>query len=268
MSQNFYERVREPRDSYRARGPTTEEVVDHIFLKRIRNNQNVIAAICGETGSGKSWTALRIGEMTSPDFGIDSVVFSAKEFLDVLESHSRGELIIFDEGQEFGARRSMSKKNVEMTDILTMLRFTQVNVLFTTPNIRQIDISLRRLMHAYLDVRPVDRVAGPKHLRNKSVANIYLIRHRRDPGSSGDDLRRMHPNVAVIRGGKMLIVKVDSAQFDAPSPDLVGAYEAKKREVFHERLDRARAALGGSAPPPARPVPAETPAETSLEGLM
>lgn len=267
MSSNLYQRIREPRSSYNKWDPTTEEVINHVFLKRIRNNQNVIGAVCGETGSGKSWTALRIGEMVDPGFGIDSVVFSAKEFLESFESHSRGDVVVFDEGQEFGSRRAMSKKNVEMTDVLTMLRFTQVNVLFTTPNILQIDISLRRLMHLYLDVRPVDRTHGPRALRNKSLANIYLIRHRRDPGGNGDDMRRMHPDVPVIRDGMMRKLKVDSAQFLAPSPSLVEAYEAKKRETFRERLHRAVETLGGPSTPVAPVTPPQADDE-DLTGMM
>lgn len=269
MSSNLYQLVREPRESYNKWDPSTREVVDHIFLKRIRNNQNVIGAVCGETGSGKSWTALKIGEMVDPNFGIDSVVFSAKEFLESFETHSRGDVVVYDEGQEWSARRAMSRRNVEVSDILTMLRFTQVNVIFTVPNINLVDINLRRLMHIYLEVRPVDRVGGPKQLRNKSIASIYLIRHRRSPGGSSDDMRQMHPDVPIIRDGMMRKLKVDSAQFDAPSPSLVEAYERKKRDIFHERLHRAVAALGGPSTPPASPVtPPQVGDTEDLTGLM
>ncbi len=266
MSSNWYQQVREPRESFNQWQPTIREVVDHIFLRRIRNNQNVIGAVCGETGSGKSWTALRIGEMVDPSFGIENVVFSAREFLESFETFSRGEVVVYDEGQEWSARRAMSKRNVEMSDILTMLRFTQVNVLFTVPNINLVDVNLRRLMHIYLDVRPVDRVSGPKSLRNKTVASIYMIRHRRDPSGQGENLARPFPVVPIVRGGKRQNVKVDSAQFLAPSPDLVEGYEAKKRQIFHERLDRAISTLGGPSAP-RRPAPAAE-GSPSLEGLM
>lgn len=265
---NLYALVREPRSSYNKWGPSTEEVIDHIFLGRIRNNQNIIGAVCGETGSGKSWTALKIGEMIDPHFGPENVVFSAKEFLESFESHSRGEVVIYDEGQEWSARRSMSKKNVEMSDIMTMLRFTQVNVLFTVPDISMVDINLRRLLHLYLDVRPVNRVNGPKSLRNKSVASIYMIKSLRDPGGRGSRLMRVHPEIPIIRDRAKRSVRVDSCQFLAPRPDLVEAYEARKRQAFHERLSKAVETLGGASPPRA-PVPPARPAEGGdLEGLM
>lgn len=267
MSSNWYQQVREPRESFNQWRPTIREVVDHIFLRRIRNGQNVIGAVCGETGSGKSWSALRIGEMVDPSFGIDSIAFSTKEFLEMFGSHSRGDVIVFDEGQEWSARRAMSKRNVELSDIMTMLRFTQVNVLFTVPNINLVDINLRRLMHIYFDVRPVDRVSGPKSLRNKSVANIYMIRHRRDPGGQGERMSRPFPVVPIVRGGKTQRLKIDSIQLLAPSPDLVEAYEAKKRRVFHARLDRAISTLGGPTSPPRPPAPSAEGAP-SLEELM
>lgn len=263
---NLYALVREPRDSYNKWAPYTEEVIDHIFRGRIRNNQNVVGAVCGETGSGKSWTALKIGEMIDPHFSRENVVFSAKEFLESFESHSRGEVVVYDEGQEWSARRSMSKKNVEMSDIMTMLRFTQVNVLFTVPDISMVDVNLRRLLHLYLDVRPVNRVSGPKSLRNKSIASIYMIKSQRDPGGRGSRLYRVHPEIPIIRGKLKRAVPVDSCQFEAPSQDLVAAYEARKRQAFRERLDKAVETLGGSSPHPTPPAPAAPGA--GLEEMM
>lgn len=265
---SLYRQVREPRSNYNVWAPRTEEVIDHIFHRRIRNNQNVVGAVCGETGSGKSWTALKIGEMVDPNFGIDSVVFSTKEFVESFETHGPGEVVVYDEGQEWSARRAMSKKNVEMTDIMTMLRFTQVNVIFTVPNIRMIDVSLRRLLHLYMDVRPVDRVNGPKMLRNRSVANIYMIQHRRDPSGTAEDMWRVHPVVPITQNGVKWGVKVDSAQFAAPSPDLVAQYERRKREVFNDRLNKAVATLGGPSTPRIPLSPPREAAAEDLEGLM
>jgi len=265
---NLYALVREPRESYNKWAPYTEEVINHIFLGRIRNNQNVIAAVCGETGSGKSWTALKIGEMVDPHFGRENVVFSAKEFLESFESHSRGDVLVYDEGQEWSARRSMSKKNVEMSDILTMLRFTQVNVIFTVPDISMVDVNLRRLLHLYMDVRPVNRVNGPKNLKNKSVASIYMIKSQRDPNGRGSRLYRVHPEIPIIRGKVRRPVPVDSCQFEAPSPDLVAAYEERKRRAFRERLSKAVETLGGSSTPSPPVPPPQAGGSAGLEELM
>lgn len=264
MSSNLYQRVREPRTSYNRWQPTTEEVVDYLINRRVRNNQNWVGAVCGETGSGKSYTALRIGEMVDPNFGSDNIVFSVREFLETFDSRSPGEMVVFDEGQEWSARRAMSKKNVELTDVMTMLRFSLVNVLFTVPDIHMVDISLRRLMHGYLVVEPINRATALPRLRDKSMARIYLLKHQRRPGSKTSEPRPLLPAIPIVRGKEKQSVPINSALFTAPRPALLAAYEARKREVFHERLARARATLGGPSTPPA-PQPRTTETEDLAE---
>jgi ABC-type dipeptide/oligopeptide/nickel transport system ATPase component len=263
---SLYASVRAPRnqivDPWR---PTTEEVLDYVINRRIRNNQNWIGAVCGETGSGKSYTALRIGEMVDPNFGADSVVFSVKEFIDTFESRPPGSLVVFDEGQEWSSRRSMSKKNVELTDIMAMLRFTRVNVLFTVPNIRMVDISLRRLMHGYLNVEPIDRAHAAPRLRDKSFARLYILHQQRRLGTE-DDVRPLLPDVPITRGEETRKLRINSVLFGAPRAALLASYERRKHETFRARLRQARSALGGSSAPPVPPPPAASGA--SLEGLM
>lgn len=258
MSSNLYQRVRAPREEDKKWNPTPNELLDHVIGRRIRNHQNVVAAVCGETGSGKSYTALKIGELVDPNFGPDSVVFSAKEFIETFESRPPGSVVIFDEGQEWNARRAMSKKNVEMSDILAMLRFTQVNIIFTSPNIKMVDVNLRRLMHCYINIDPIDRASAPPWLRTKSKGKLYLLRHPRRPGQ-GDEPIPALPVVPVIRDGMQRDIKVGWIYLETPSTALLESYEARKREVFRDRLATARANLGGPSPlPPVAPaVPSE-----------
>lgn len=266
MSSNWYAMVRAPRNQIADPWqPTTEEVVDYVINRRIRNNQNWVGAICGETGSGKSYTALRIGEMVDPNFSADNIVFSVKEFIDTFDSRAPGSLVVFDEGQEWSARRAMSKKNVELTDIMAMLRFTLVNVLFTVPNIRMVDVSLRRLMHGYLDVEAIDRAHAARRLRDKSFARLYILQQRRRLGHE-DDVRPLLPDVPITRGKETRKLRINSVLFGAPRPAILAAYEQRKQETFRARLNQARAALGGPATPPA-PQPRPT-SGASLEGLM
>lgn len=264
----LYRQVRAPRTVINRWEPKTEEVVDYLINRRIRNNQNWVGAVCGETGSGKSFTALRIGEMVDPNFDRENIVFSVREFLETFDSRAPGEMVVFDEGQEWSARRAMSRKNVELTDVMTMLRFSLVNVLFTVPDIHMVDISLRRLMHGYLVVEPINRATAPPRLRDKSMARIYLLKHQRRPGSKTSEPRPLLPAIPIIRGNEKQTIPINSALFTAPRPALLAAYEARKREVFEERLSKAVATLGGSSTPRI-PVPTARTADTEdLEGLM
>ncbi|WP_333582346.1 hypothetical protein [Methanoculleus bourgensis] len=228
--------------------PEVSECLDHLISSRIRNNQNVLAAICGETGSGKSYAAMRLGELCDPNFSIDNVVFSIPEFLDKLGSSGPGDVLIFDESQAWGARRAMSKKNVEMTDIAAMCRFTLVNVLFTAPALSFIDVSLRRLMHLYIQVTPLqNRARWPPRYRNKTrIVPRIVIRP-----SEGGDLHYAIPRVPVVRGGVRRRVKTEVLWLNAPSPELLEAYERRKHDVFGEKLRAARGAVGvGTTPRP------------------
>ena len=44
-------------------------------------NKNWLCLICGEPGSGKSYSGLAICEKVYPDFSIENVIFTPKQFL-------------------------------------------------------------------------------------------------------------------------------------------------------------------------------------------
>ena len=63
----------------------------NIVLKRIRKrlkktNQNFLGVICGQTGSGKSYSALTICKEIDPSFDIDRVTFTPEQFMELLNS--------------------------------------------------------------------------------------------------------------------------------------------------------------------------------------
>ena len=134
---------------------------------RIKSNRNYIGLVAGDTGSGKSWSSIRIAEMLSPSFTPDNIVFDTISFIRVLkrltsQAGGKGQFIIYDEaGSDLSARRSMSETNVQMSAILEMLRFTLVNVLFTVPSVKQADINISRLAHGHIVAEAIDRARCP-----------------------------------------------------------------------------------------------------------
>ncbi|EQD60470.1 hypothetical protein B2A_03672, partial [mine drainage metagenome] len=46
---------------------------------------NLIALFIGDTGSGKSYSAIRLAERVDPNFSVARIVFTVKEFLDPRE---------------------------------------------------------------------------------------------------------------------------------------------------------------------------------------
>lgn len=205
-------------------------LLDAVPRSLIQNNRNWLCVLCGSPGTGKSFTALRLAEAIDPTFNARRVVFTAQEFLEIFPYTKPGQVIVFDEGEEVNARRSMSEKNVQFGIILSMIRFTQVSVIFTLPNIQMIDINTRRLMHSYLHTIPVNRITGPKWKRTRSGVFWYQVETSRLP-TAKDDLKFIFP---VVHG-----VKIRKVWFNAPSPDLVATYEARKREHFEASLQTA-----------------------------
>jgi len=68
----------------------------------------------GQTGSGKSWSALSIAEMLDPDFHMRQVIFKGTELLALINSNKlkRGSVIIWDEaGIDLSNRAWMSATN-------------------------------------------------------------------------------------------------------------------------------------------------------------
>ena len=215
----------------------TEDVLDAVPRRLIANNRNWLAIICGPTGTGKSWTSLKIAQMVDPTFNAHRIVFSTEEFLDVFRTCHAGEVIIFEESEELNSRRAMKEANVQMGVILSMIRFTQVSVLFNLPSIAMIDINARRLMHTYLYTVEFDRTHAPPWMRDKSGVHWYQVRNTRLPSKSSDDqLKFINP---VVNG-----VKVKKVWFSAPSPDLLAEYEALKHRTFWRRISEAQGKLG------------------------
>ena len=65
---------------------------------RIKKNRNLIALFIGDTGSGKSLSSIRLAERVDPNFSVDRIVFTVKEFLDLVNSGlPAGSVIVFDD---------------------------------------------------------------------------------------------------------------------------------------------------------------------------
>ena len=54
--------------------------------QRIKRNKNFLACITGPTGSGKTYSALRLAERLDSEFDASRIVFTPQEFIDLLNS--------------------------------------------------------------------------------------------------------------------------------------------------------------------------------------
>ncbi|GAH77020.1 unnamed protein product, partial [marine sediment metagenome] len=76
---------------------------NNYILRRIERNQNFLCCVTGGTGSGKSYSTLREGEVLDPDFDVDNVCFEPKQLMDLINGITkklkRGSFILYDEVQ-------------------------------------------------------------------------------------------------------------------------------------------------------------------------
>lgn len=178
-----------------------------------------------------------------------------------------------------------------------MIRFTQISSIFTLPDIRQIDVTLVRLMHNYMFTIDIDRKTCPLWMRSRSGVNFYEIIKEKMPKGDSRDLKTRFPRMPVIvrnmRTGHYYekSMKIRELWYQAPSKELLKEYEERKRQHFEAALhvvkqklkakdekDRRRTILttgidtGAAAPAlPAAPVlPAgvEAKSKTLIESII
>jgi hypothetical protein len=231
-------------------------VIKKYVKNRIDANKNWLSVLCGATGSGKSYFSLAICEKFFPKFTVDNIVFSVKEYLDKFSELDRdkryGDIILFDEGQEYNARRAMDEKNVMMGEILSMIRFTRISSIFTLPDPHQIDIQLFRLLHTYEYTLDVDRKMCPPWQKHRTGVKFYEIMHDAIPRHDSRDLPLRYPVMnVVVKNTKTnryyeKTIKIKELWYNAPSEELLEEYEKRKRRHFNQAMAMARSKLRAS----------------------
>ncbi|MGB3907458.1 MAG: hypothetical protein WBL02_03380 [Methanomethylovorans sp.] len=129
--------------------------------------------IVGEMGSGKSLAAVSIACKIDPSFDVcPRIVYTVPDFLDTLIKMKKGQCIIFDEaGVGVPAREWQHAQNKIMSIITQILRYKNVCCIFTTPNIRLLDINVREAMNGFIKPRYIDT----KHNVNVCKYKIIMV---------------------------------------------------------------------------------------------
>lgn len=163
---------------------------------------------------------MRFAQLLDPFFTIDNVVFTPKQFMDLItDGMKKGSIIIFDEaGVGMPSREWYSLSNKMLSYVLQTFRFMNLGVIFTTPSIGFIDAQARRLFHMFVQTEKVDR-------RKKRVrARIKEMQHN----PQMDKIYYKNPRKHKLDTETEAISNIWIAK---PSEKLVKAYE-KKKEIY------------------------------------
>jgi hypothetical protein len=186
-----------------------------------RLNRNLLLAICGPTGSGKSYCGLTVAKMICSRFNVAThVVFTIEQFMELLQSGKlrRGDVILWDEaGVGIPSREWYSISNKAINYVLQTFRHLNLCVIFTMPSFDYIDKQTRLLFHAYIETIRIDYET--KHVVVKVFECTYSPR-------DGKDYKKYY-----WLGG----VKYIRFRIGKPSKDMIDVYEKLKME-FSQNL--------------------------------
>ncbi len=208
-----------------------KEKMSHLFIRDIwhrthKENRNWLAVMVGQTGSGKSYSALSLAKLLDPTFSAKRVAFNFKHFMDIVSElagkGTQGEAIIWDEtGIDLDSRKFYSTVNILANKILQTFRSDRFNVIFTVPDASFVDTRTRKLFHHVIETKTILRDSG------RCVTTWYES-HR---SASADKERMWHPRL--VFEGKRHVLK--DILIPKPPQDIIKEYEELKSE-FNKNL--------------------------------
>lgn len=189
---------------------------------RIAENRNANLVFVGDTGSGKSYSAISTAEQVDSNFSADRIVFTAKDFVTLINSDlPKGSVVIFDDaGLGIPAREWQGTAAKIFGKLFQGFRYKNLISMITVPDLSFIERQSRVLMHLYIEATDVQGIMKPFHPFH--------------PYRGDDRLGFKYPTKTV--GGREAQVK--TARFVLPSHELIEDYEAKKGE-YMEKTNRA-----------------------------
>lgn len=197
--------------------------------RRIKHNKNFINGITGSTGSGKSYSAVRLGEALDPNFDIRNVCFTDMEFMDLVDGITKklrkGAVIIFDEIQvTMGHLDYQSMRSKCLNYVLQTFRHRNFILIMTSPYFAFINASLRKLFHCRMETMSID-------YKEKAVKiKPLLLQTNQDTGKIYKKYLRVWTPMTGMQPLKRINIGL-------PSEKLLEDYEAKK-DAFTRDLNR------------------------------
>jgi hypothetical protein len=187
--------------------------------QRIERNKNFLAVITGQTGSGKSLSALRLAESLDPEFDIRNVCFTPQEFMNLVKGNTktlkRGSVIVWDELQVTMSNMDFQSLQAKIINfVLQTFRYRGFILFVTAPHFSFINAGARKLFHSRIETVKIDK--------NKKLCYLkpLLLQTSQDTG----DIYRKYLRVKV--DGK--IIPLTEMKVGLPSEELLKAYEHKK----------------------------------------
>ena len=212
------------------------------FLRRLKKNQNAIVVFPGGTGSGKSLTAIRLGQLLDPDFNASRIVFTVKDFLALVNSNLKsGSVIIFDDaGLGINAREWRSKHAMVFGMLTQGFRYKQIITIITVPSLGFIEKQSRKLVHLIFESSDIQGKPKPKLVSENPFNPDWSL--------------KKYPVIQRGYDG----IKIPGVKFKLPDEELVKEYEKSKSQYMDSRFKGFEDQLSGQEDPPEKKEEKET----------
>ena len=200
-----------------------------------KENKNVIICTVGKTGSGKTYTNLRICEdwyrdRFKKDLPLMHICFSVREVLELLASGKvdTGDIILWEEaGKGMGSLDFQSKVAKVFNIVLQTYRKKRISLVTSLPYLSMLNKSTRMMIN--LLIRTIDIDKSTKEVITKPVWLSW------DQWTGKCYKKRP----IVIQDG--IATKIDMMGIAMPSTKLLEEYEKKKDSFVNETIHEALA---------------------------
>lgn len=120
-----------------------------------------MCVVTGKVGSGKSLSSITWALANDPTFNIDRVVFTPNDFMKLVKESpekTKGKFVVADEiGSWMPSRDYMTLTNKLLSLVLQTFRYKRIGVIWTVPQLRQVDINIRTMADALIETQYVNR---------------------------------------------------------------------------------------------------------------
>lgn len=194
------------------------------FASRFNSNKNILMAIVGGTGSGKSYATIRIEEKWyqykfKKPFPVENICFSIKEAMDRIQTGNlkRGEIIVIEEaGVLMNSLEFQNRIQRFFGWVLQSFRCKNIGIIFNLPSLNMLNKTARILLHAIFLTESVNTKTQESILKCFYMDTNYI---------TGEQQPRYFKHVH-----NKHLVRVKKMRFFIPSADILSAYEKKKSD--------------------------------------
>lgn len=210
--------------------------------QRLDRNKNAIVVITGDTGSGKSWASMTLGETFDHNFWVDRIFFSPLEFVRALKRHAEGlktgdqtklipkgaVLVVEEAGTQYSNRAWQTINNKLISIVAQSFRSFNWIIIFNVPNFDYFDKQAREQTHYYLEAKD----DGIDFIKETAEFKLRFLRKDHFTG----DISKSWISEWMEDGSQDVYINIEISK--PQSMELINEYEKKKQEWQIGEIDR------------------------------